>query len=130
VGGGFVSLNVAKPDPRPRRRVRLSSVKYALLRAELLVLWPLCATGCGRLAHSAHHVVPRGDGDDTLDNLVGLCGDGTRGCHGDVEHRRNGARERVRAHIESERPRVAAYVIERKGQAWFDRHYPHQEVPA
>lgn len=47
-------------------------------------MWDYCVA-CGRAAGSVHHVVQRGSphfGDDVLENLVTLCGDGTTGCHG------------------------------------------------
>lgn len=41
---------------------------------------------CGQPAESVHHRLPRSrGGDDSPINLVSLCGDGTRGCHGMVE---------------------------------------------
>jgi len=42
---------------------------------------------CGRPAASWHHRLPEGRGGPTDGwNCVPLCGDGTRGCHGWVEH--------------------------------------------
>lgn len=71
---------------------------------------------------SIHHIVPRGQGgDDVPANFALLCGHGTAGCHGDVEARRNGARERLRAAMTSEQ---LAYVTQKKSQAWLDRMYP------
>lgn len=70
---------------RPRRagRLSVSMVEWRELRA--LKLWPSCRC-CGGRAHSLHHLVPRSrGGDDVAANLVGLCGDGTTGCHGAVE---------------------------------------------
>lgn len=48
---------------------------------------------CGRRAESWHHRLPRGRGgvDDGF-NCVRVCGDGTRGCHGWIEHHPEEAR--------------------------------------
>lgn len=48
---------------------------------------------CGRRADSWQHRVPEGQGgpDDAF-NCVPLCGSGTTGCHGWVEHNRQEAR--------------------------------------
>jgi hypothetical protein len=48
--------------------------------------------------YSIHHRMPRGMGGTSLDlnktsNLVLLCGSGTSGCHGWIEHNRQEARE-------------------------------------
>lgn len=45
---------------------------------------------CGRRDVSQiHHRLPRGrGGDNRLSNLIVLCGSGTTGCHGRVEHNR------------------------------------------
>lgn len=49
---------------------------------------------CGHVAQSVHHRLPRSrGGPHDLFNLVALCGDGTRGCHGWVEHNPEAARE-------------------------------------
>jgi hypothetical protein len=55
------------------------------------------------------------------ENLFPLCGDGAQGCHGEVEFRTEGYRERVRARLSGDQ---VAYVIERKGAAWLNRNYP------
>jgi hypothetical protein len=55
---------------------------------------PLCERWVGRAGLSRHHVVPKGrggaGGDDLPENLVWVCGDGTRGCHGVLTHRGRG----------------------------------------
>lgn len=89
-------------------------------------LCPICRE---RPVEYPHHVVPRGSpnfGDDVAANIVPLCGDGTRGCHGDVEARRNQAREKLGAYLQESRPDTIAYVrkkIEPGGDAWLERHY-------
>ena len=52
---------------------------------------------CGRRAESTHHRKPRGMGGSkdpaahSAANLLRVCGDGTRGCHGAIEADRAGA---------------------------------------
>ncbi len=101
--------------------MRLGKRAYAKLVYQLLRMYRTCEL-CGRVpAESFHHVVPRGQGgDDCLENGAALCGDGVRGCHGEVE-RAAEARSRLRYAM---RPECAYYAIERKGLAWFDRRYP------
>jgi hypothetical protein len=49
---------------------------------------------CGRRAASWHHRLARGrGGPDDAYNCIPLCGSGTTGCHGWVEHNRAAARE-------------------------------------
>lgn len=99
----------------------LSTIEYRRLVFRLLRLHRTCEL-CGvRRSESFHHVVPQGQGgDDCLENGAALCGDGTRLCHGRVEHDSR-ARAELRPRL---RPEVVAYAVERKGQAWFDRRYP------
>lgn len=41
-----------------------------------------CAA-CGGQAANSHHVLPKDrGGDDVRENIIGLCGSGTSGCHG------------------------------------------------
>jgi len=77
-----------KPLPRPKRKWRKRATKkeWEALRTEKLHGWA-CRT-CWAPAESLHHLLPRSlGGDDVADNLVGLCGSGTTGCHGKVEAR-------------------------------------------
>lgn len=111
-----------KPDPRIKDPVRLK-----ILHAR----WRECAL-CGehRKKLSLHHISkhPR---DDHEGNLVMLCGDGVRGCHGGVEA---GDREKLRElgrHILNERDDVLPYLISRKGseeqaRAWVERVYHYE----
>ena len=44
--------------------------------------------GCLGVAHTGHHLVPRGGphyGDDVPANIIPTCGCGTTGCHGLIE---------------------------------------------
>jgi hypothetical protein len=75
---------------------------------------------------SRHHLVPRGrfglgGGDDVDENLVPVCGDGSRGCHGAIERREPGYRQRLRGRLKAVE---VAYVLGKRGAAWLDRHYP------
>lgn len=70
---------MSRPDPKPEQRI---VDPRAIAEARLRYRW--CAA-CGARAGSIHHIVQKGSphfGDDVLENLLGLCGDGTTGCHG------------------------------------------------
>lgn len=85
------------PDPKPpvkRKpgrtfRKRGDKAGWERLREQKLYGKPCrLVLLCGKPAKSLHHLLPRSlGGDDVADNLVGLCGDGTSGCHGAVEDR-------------------------------------------
>ena len=114
-------------DPKPAARI-VDRKAFAEFYAEHVGL--PCQI-CGRYGRwlldgmSIHHILSRGQGgDDVAENFAWLCGHGTVGCHGDVEARRNGARERLRAAMTSEQ---IAYVTQKKGGAWLARHYPSPE---
>lgn len=59
------------------------------------------------------------------DNLVMLCGDGVRGCHGEVEHHNHGTLLLLCAHLLTHRPDTIAYLLDKLGdegtKAWFTR---------
>lgn len=73
-----------------------------------------------------HHLIPRGQGGhDHDDNLIPLCGNGTTGCHGDVEHYRRMARERLRRKLHPEEIRhVNARATELGKPGYLDASYP------
>lgn len=79
--------------PRPKPAKRIVDKTARPLDCEPLFDPPRCPL-CKRLAGfglSRHHVVPKGQGGDDLDvNLIWVCGDGTRGCHGVLTHRGRG----------------------------------------
>jgi len=87
-----------------------------------------CRVCVAFLAATAHHLVPRSlGGDDVEDNLVGLCGSGTTGCHGLVEARDPWACSLLGLRLtDAER----AYVIEKKSAAWLERYYGVREEAA
>lgn len=87
---------------------------------------------CGRAATSWHHRVPEGRGGPTdRFNCIPVCGDGTRGCHGWIEHHRA---EALRAYLlipgGFERGRYVGpdfvYRARYNGEAWDDERgwYP------
>lgn len=128
-------------DPKPPARI---VDRDAMRRARLL--WDVCGA-CGRPAGSVHHVIPRGErGDDVLENLITLCGNGTTGCHG-AEHgnayvvkipnglpnplveRRDAdwVNERIGRYLADRRPDVIVYVLgklgDEAGRAYLERRY-------
>lgn len=85
---------------------------------------------CVLCGHSGtlHHVYPKGQGgDDVYENLVGLCGDGTRGCHGLVENGDTGTRVLLGDYLVNERPDTINYVRNKlgweEGTSWLSRRY-------
>lgn len=71
---------------------------------------------------TAHHLIPRSLGGLwTESNIVPLCGDGTRGCHGDIERRHPDALYKLRASLTDAE---YSYVCERAGEGFLDRYYP------
>jgi hypothetical protein len=117
---------VTVADPKPAKRI-----KDNRLVANFSMRASSCAVcGAGRnVGLSAHHILPKGrGGDDVTANLVALCGDGTRGCHGDVEAYRGEARAILGRHLLDMRPDVLTYLDEKLGGsgrmgAFLERHY-------
>ena len=109
---------------RQKGRIVASLDDYKVL-VKRVVYGELCAAGCGQRANSAHHIVSRAQGgDDVLDNLVGLCGDGVAGCHGKVEARD----PTVRRHLyERLPPAKVAYAERKMGEGWLARQYATAE---
>lgn len=65
------------PDPKPAARI----VDRKATTRKLLE--DRTCRACGRPASSGHHLLPKGErGDDVVDNVIPLCGDGASGCHG------------------------------------------------
>lgn len=117
--------NVIGADPKPARRVKASPAEWVRLREEKL-LGRSCRVCVGLLADSLHHLVPRSlGGSDVPENLCGLCGSGTTGCHGRVE-----ARDPWACSLLGQRLEVAerAYVVETKGVEFLARYYGYREA--
>jgi hypothetical protein len=121
-------------DPKRRGRYVATPEEWVVLMRVVLGLQTgMCACGCRRLVHSFHHLLSKGQGgDDVLSNLAGLYGDGTRGCHGALTSGNpvidlDGSRiipAEVRAGIGRRlREDQRAYVVNREGQWYLDKHY-------
>jgi hypothetical protein len=109
------------PIPKPARRIVDSRAGRAKVARE-----GRCRL-CERTWYEAggtasrHHLIPKGQGGDDVDpNLVPACGDGTTGCHGDLEHSVE-ARRRLRRKLHADE---IAYAVGKVGQGRFDRRYP------
>ena len=106
------------PDWKPAPRKKATTKQWGIMRHRLN---RHCAV-CGDPAQSAHHIVRKSQGGDDLpENLIGLCGHGTRGCHGKAERRDRHALASIRYALTREQ---VAYVVGKKGEAWLDRAYP------
>lgn len=69
---------------------------------------------CGGIDISVHHILPRSQGgDDVWENLVALCGSGTHGCHGAVEHGSDAVCRALGRYVVAERLDTMFY-LERK----------------
>jgi hypothetical protein len=107
------------PDPKPTARIIDPDAGRAKVWGERR-----CRVCCQPYDLTRHHLVPVSlGGDDVDDNIVPLCGDGTRGCHGLVEDFRADYRHALRLTMAAEE---VAYVVAKKGEAWLDRYYPRQ----
>ena len=107
-------------DPKPARRVVDKHAGKSKPRAEQRCR--LCKSEFWNgLGLSRHHLIPRSQGgDDIARNIVPLCGDGTRGCHGLVEAFPE-ARMRLRGELTQDE---IDYCVAKVGQDRFDRRYP------
>lgn len=89
-------------DPELLRRLHLEWRECALCRSVGFEnrVW---------LGLSLHHIVkhPR---DDVRGNLVMLCGDGVRGCHGRIEHHDPETKRLLAEYIRRERPDVLEHI--------------------
>lgn len=89
-----------KPPPRIRDPKLLSELHYR---------WRECSL-CGNTDRlSLHHILkhPR---DDVEANLVMLCGDGVRGCHGLIEHHDAPTEQRLMHYLLSARSDTIFYL--------------------
>jgi hypothetical protein len=113
-------------DPKPSRRIVADQNDWLRLRAEKL--GGLCRICEQRAAESLHHLCPKSlRGDDLAQNLVGLCGDGVRGCHGLVE-----ARDPWACSLLGQKLTAAEleYLLEKKGSSFVQRYYGVKERAA
>lgn len=113
------------PDWKPERRIVDIYAGNDKLRAEGKCR--LCGAAAAIRGLTRHHLVPRGQrGDDISDNIIPLCGDGTRGCHAEVEYRTKGYRPRLRRKLTADE---LAYIIDKKGASWLNspRGYPRDD---
>jgi hypothetical protein len=120
MGQGARVTRPAQPDPKTPARIVNPSAGYAKLRHEQRCR--LCRRTFWRgLGLTRHHLIPKGQGGDDVEaNIVPLCGDGTRGCHGLVERSRN-ARAQLRHRLHADE---VAYGVAKVGAGRFDRRYP------
>lgn len=87
-------------------------------------LWRDCALCGSTFPLSLHHILkhPR---DDVAANLVMLCGDGVRGCHGRVESHDVTTLQKLATYLMDHRPDTIAYLVEKMGvtaaEDWFRR---------
>lgn len=107
-------MELAKPDPKPGKRLVADQLGWAELRAAKLG-W--CRV-CGDNGTELHHLVSRAQGGDDVEaNLVSLC----TPHHTKLEAGDMHVAMRLRLHL-SELER--AYVAGKKSQEWLDKHYP------
>lgn len=106
------------------KRHRADTAEWKEIRAQFA---GECCASCGLPAESLHHVVPKSQsGDDVFENLVPLCGDGTRGCHGKLENHSPGWEQvaaHVRAYVMARESRLS-YVLSVLGADRFAARYP------
>lgn len=109
-------------DPKPPARVRDPALLASLHRLSFECF--LCETLHGPFSLHHIHKHPR---DDVSENLVYLCGDGTRGCHGLIEHADRQARTRLVRLLRLHRPDTFRYLSQKLGSAvaadeWLRRY--------
>lgn len=85
---------------------------------------------CGKAGTTIHHRKKRSQGGPwTPENCVALCGDGTRGCHGWVEHNPTAAHAEG-FHVRPWEDENVRQILHREwGWCWLDsEHYTLDEV--
>jgi HNH endonuclease len=109
---------LARGERRYRRKVA-SPKQWAAIRAEKLEGCACSVCGDYTRPMSLHHLVPRSQGgDDVAENLIPLCGDGTRWCHGAVTRRDSGALQALASQLSDSE---YAYVIGKLGEGAMER---------
>lgn len=104
----------ARVDPKPPKRHRDTEHLMSIVPAPG-DRCPICGRSLDRYpGWSRHHVLRRRHGgDDFRANIVILCGDGIRGCHGKVEAYDWPTRVKLRQYLERHRPETIRYWIKR-----------------
>lgn len=120
----------ADPKPAPRVTDPAAMPVDCSMLTEVERAVGVCPCCSRRRRLTRHHLVGRGQGGDDLPvNLVWVCGDGTRGCHGVLTHRnRDGETYRTYAEVgrrllASLHPTVRAYAENVKWEGWLEETY-------
>jgi len=113
------SFRLAPPDPKRGPRVRDKQ-----LLQELHLRWRECAL-CGATDPLSLHHINNKPRDDVEPNLVMLCGDGVRGCHGLIEGQDGSTVKALATYLLEKRPDTVAYFMGLWGSIaaadWFSR---------
>lgn len=108
------------PDPKPQKRYRATRDEWAWV--ETLKTGRCQCCGWRRRSTSWHHLVGRDlGGDDVIENLAELCGDGVSGCHGAVQRLERPACRLLRSRLRHDQ---IDYVLAKKGSGFLDRYLP------
>lgn len=112
------------PDPKPPARVR----DPALLRS-LHMEWGECAL-CGSTRTLSLHHVHKHPRDDVRANLVMLCGSGTTGCHGMIEHHAPVVCHDLAVYLLAFRPDTIDYLVGKLGSTDAAREWMRDSLHA
>lgn len=106
-------------DPKPPRRIKADQNDWIRLRREKLN-GRLCRVCENRPAEELHHLVPRGmgggSGDDVADNLIPIC----KTCHSLIELRDPWASSLLGQRLASAERQ---YVIGKRGAWYLEKRY-------
>lgn len=110
-------FSLVPPDPKKGPRVRDKEI-FRHLHGK----WRVCVVCGSTFQLSLHHIYDR---DDLEANLVMLCGDGVRGCHGLVTANDKETKRRLASYLLGRRPDTVAFLIGKVGPIaaadWFRR---------
>lgn len=113
-----------RPDPKPEARRVATRSEWEAIVAEK----DGPCRSCGGKRESFHHLVNRSQrGDDVPANLIPLCGDGVKGCHGILTQKLAGWEIVAAAIRHSLTPLEERYVVAKKGKWWLDKNLPHRD---
>lgn len=107
-------------DFKPRPTIR----DKELLR-QLHSLWRDCAL-CGNTDRLSLHHIHKHPRDDVQGNLVMLCGDGVRGCHGLIESHHGPTERALMRYILNARPDTINYLAATMGPAVASEWIQHR----